>query len=62
MKVTLTCNNVGGILLRPSRSGKDARTAVRELMALPPSKELELPPTAGGPAKKLMEKLGLDKA
>lgn len=38
---------------------KDIRTAVRELMELPPSRELELPPTAGGPARQLIEKLGL---
>ena len=40
--------------------GKDTRIAVRELMALPPSKELELPPTAGGPSRRLLAKLGLD--
>lgn len=40
--------------------GKDARTAVRELMELPPSKELELPPTAGSPSRRLLAKLGLD--
>ncbi|PPQ71125.1 hypothetical protein CVT24_009861 [Panaeolus cyanescens] len=40
-------------------NGKDTRLAVRELMELPPSKELELPPTAGGPARRLMQKLGL---
>ncbi|KAF5385453.1 hypothetical protein D9757_005429 [Collybiopsis confluens] len=40
--------------------GKNILTAVRELMELPPSKELDLPPTAGGPAKKLLKKLGLD--
>ncbi|KAK7059180.1 hypothetical protein VNI00_001807 [Paramarasmius palmivorus] len=39
--------------------GKDIRVAVRELMELPPSKELDLPPTAGAPARKLMQKLGL---
>ncbi|KAI3621956.1 glycerol-3-phosphate dehydrogenase [Moniliophthora roreri] len=39
--------------------GKDIQVAVRELMELPPSKELDLPPTAGGPARKLMQKLGL---
>ncbi|KAF8215969.1 glycerol-3-phosphate dehydrogenase [Mycena galopus ATCC 62051] len=33
--------------------------AMQELMDLPPSKELDLPPTAGGPAKQLIEKLGL---
>jgi len=41
-------------------NGKDTRTAVRELMELPPSKELELPPTAGGPSRRLLAKLGLD--
>lgn len=40
--------------------GKDTRTAVRELMELPPSRELELPPTAGAPARELMQKLGLE--
>ncbi|KAF9460138.1 glycerol-3-phosphate dehydrogenase [Collybia nuda] len=38
---------------------KDTRVAVRELMELPPSRELELPPTAGGPAQQLLRKLGL---
>ncbi|KAF8167703.1 glycerol-3-phosphate dehydrogenase [Crassisporium funariophilum] len=41
-------------------NGKDTRVAVRELMELPPSRELELPPTAGGPARRLLMKLGLD--
>ncbi|KAF8913058.1 glycerol-3-phosphate dehydrogenase [Gymnopilus junonius] len=41
-------------------SGKDTRAAVRELMELPPSRELELPPTAGEPARRLLAKLGLD--
>ncbi|TFK77297.1 glycerol-3-phosphate dehydrogenase [Pluteus cervinus] len=40
--------------------GKDTQTAVRDLMALPPSRELELPPTTGAPAYKLLEKLGLN--
>ena len=40
-------------------SDKRAQTAVQELMDLPASRELELPPTAGGPARELMEKLGL---
>ncbi|KAJ7596821.1 glycerol-3-phosphate dehydrogenase [Mycena floridula] len=40
--------------------GKDIQTGVRELMELPPSKELELPPTAGGLARKLLKKLGID--
>ncbi|KAF8973611.1 glycerol-3-phosphate dehydrogenase [Flammula alnicola] len=39
---------------------KDTRLAVRELMELPPSRELELPPTAGGPSRRLLKKLGLD--
>jgi len=34
--------------------------AVRELMKLPPSKELELPPMAGKPARRLLRKLGLE--
>ncbi|KAG6821383.1 hypothetical protein H0H93_014180 [Arthromyces matolae] len=41
-------------------NGKDAKTAVKELMSLPPSRELELPPTAGGPARQLLRKLGLE--
>jgi len=41
-------------------TGKDTRDAVRELSELPPSRELELPPTAGVPARRLMAKLGLD--
>ncbi|KAG6911594.1 hypothetical protein DXG01_011897 [Tephrocybe rancida] len=41
-------------------NGKDTRVAVRELMELPPSRELELPPTAGGPARQLLRKLGLE--
>ncbi|KAF5385171.1 hypothetical protein D9615_001347 [Tricholomella constricta] len=41
-------------------NGKDTRAAIRELMALPPSRELELPPTAGGPARQLLRKLGLE--
>lgn len=41
-------------------NGKDTRLAVRELMELPPSKELELPPTAGKPARRLLRKLGLE--
>ena len=40
--------------------GRDTRNAVRELMELPPSKELELPPTTGGPSRRLLAKLGLD--
>ncbi|KAJ7926019.1 glycerol-3-phosphate dehydrogenase [Mycena leptocephala] len=38
---------------------KGTKTAVQELMDLPASRELDLPATAGGPAKELMEKLGL---
>ncbi|KAJ6575360.1 glycerol-3-phosphate dehydrogenase [Mycena capillaripes] len=38
---------------------KATQTAVQELMDLPASRELDLPPTAGGPAKQLLEKLGL---
>jgi hypothetical protein len=40
--------------------GKDTRVAVRELMELPPSRELELPPTVGKPARQLMQRLGLE--
>ncbi|KAK2461598.1 hypothetical protein APHAL10511_006061 [Amanita phalloides] len=40
--------------------GKDTQTAMRELMELPPSRELELPPKAGAPARRLMQKLGLE--
>jgi len=40
-------------------NNKDTQTAVRELMELPPSRELELPPKAGGPASQLMRKLGI---
>ncbi|KAF6766601.1 glycerol-3-phosphate dehydrogenase [Ephemerocybe angulata] len=40
--------------------GKDTKVAVRELMELPPSRELDLPPTAGGPARRLLTKLGMD--
>ncbi|KAJ4472683.1 6-phosphogluconate dehydrogenase [Lentinula lateritia] len=39
--------------------GKDIQTAVRELLELPLSKEIDLPSATGGPAKQLMEKLGL---
>lgn len=41
-------------------TGKDTRLAVRELMERPPSRELELPPTAGKPARQLLRKLGLE--
>jgi hypothetical protein len=44
------------------QSGTDTRAAVKELMNLPPSRELELPPTAGKPARQLMRKLGLETA
>jgi hypothetical protein len=40
------------------RTGKDTQVAIRELMELPPSKELELPPTAGRPTRHLLRKLG----
>ncbi|KAH8835844.1 6-phosphogluconate dehydrogenase [Flagelloscypha sp. PMI_526] len=42
--------------------GMEARDAVRQLMDLPPSKELDLPPCVGGPAKNLLGKLGLPAA
>ncbi|KAJ7751249.1 glycerol-3-phosphate dehydrogenase [Mycena maculata] len=38
---------------------KETKRAVRDLMDLPASRELDLPPTAGEPARQLMEKLGL---
>ncbi|KAL0951468.1 hypothetical protein HGRIS_008156 [Hohenbuehelia grisea] len=38
--------------------GKDVRTSVTDLLAMPPSRELELPARADGPAKQLMQKLG----
>ncbi|KAF9015579.1 glycerol-3-phosphate dehydrogenase [Cyathus striatus] len=41
-------------------NGKDTRSGVRELMELPPSRELELPPAAGAPARELLRKLGLE--
>lgn len=41
-------------------NNKDTRLAVRELMELPPSRELELPPMAGKPARRLLRKLGLE--
>ncbi|KAG5221061.1 Glycerol-3-phosphate dehydrogenase [Salix suchowensis] len=40
--------------------GKDVRTAVSDLMAMPPSRELELPPKAGGPKWRLVKKVGLE--
>ncbi|TFK30843.1 glycerol-3-phosphate dehydrogenase [Coprinopsis marcescibilis] len=40
-------------------NGKDTRAAIRELMALPPSRELDLPPNVGEPARHLLRKLGL---
>ncbi|KAJ3998563.1 6-phosphogluconate dehydrogenase [Lentinula boryana] len=40
--------------------GKDIQAAVRELLELPSSKEIDLPSATGGPAKQLMKKLGLD--
>ncbi|KAJ7070807.1 glycerol-3-phosphate dehydrogenase [Mycena amicta] len=39
--------------------GLSTRMAVTELMELPPSRELELPPTIGKPAEKLLQRLGL---
>jgi len=39
--------------------GKDVDVAVRELMEMPPSKELDLPESVGEPVRKLLEKLGL---
>jgi len=42
-----------------AHSGKEVRDAVKELSELPPSRELNLPPTAGIPAQRLLAKLGL---
>ncbi|KAF7307132.1 Glycerol-3-phosphate dehydrogenase [NAD(+)] [Mycena indigotica] len=39
--------------------GKSTNTAVTELMLLPQSRELTLPPTIGKPAEKLLQRLGL---
>ncbi|EPQ60497.1 glycerol-3-phosphate dehydrogenase [Gloeophyllum trabeum ATCC 11539] len=39
--------------------GKDLQGTVRGLMSLPPLRELDLPAQAGGPVKRLMQKLGL---
>lgn len=43
-----------------SRVGKDLHEGIQELMCRPPSRELDLPEKAGEPAKRLMQKLGLD--
>ncbi|EAU92739.2 glycerol-3-phosphate dehydrogenase [Coprinopsis cinerea okayama7 len=40
-------------------NGKDTRAAMSDLLKLPPSRELELPPIIGGPARQLNKKLGL---
>jgi len=40
--------------------GKQVLEAVTGLMSLPPSRELELPEKAGGPVRRLMQKLGLE--
>jgi len=40
--------------------GKQVQEAMIELMNLPPSRELELPEKAGGPVRRLMQKLGLE--
>ncbi|KAG1749790.1 6-phosphogluconate dehydrogenase [Suillus paluster] len=40
--------------------GKDLHEGIQELMCRPPSRELDLPEKAGEPAKRLMQKLGLD--
>jgi len=41
-------------------TGKDIQVALRELLELPPSRELQLPPRADGPARRVMKKLGLE--
>ena len=65
--VSVSLTDLGLVIFRDARQvyevlyeGKDTRTAVRELMELPPSRELELPPTVGKPAKQLMQRLGLE--
>ncbi|KAF7979372.1 hypothetical protein HWV62_42452 [Athelia sp. TMB] len=40
--------------------GKDIHQGVRELMSRPPTQEIKLPETAGGPVRQLKRKLGLD--
>ncbi|KAH6916924.1 glycerol-3-phosphate dehydrogenase [Coprinopsis sp. MPI-PUGE-AT-0042] len=41
-------------------NGKETRAAMSDLLNLPPSRELELPPNVGGPARHLLEKLSLE--
>jgi hypothetical protein len=57
--ITVSHERCDGAFLIGRGAGKDTQDAVRELMELPPSRELELPPTAGGPARQLLRKLGL---
>jgi len=48
-----------GLRTYAAHPGKEVHDAVKELSELPPSRELDLPPTAGIPAQRLMAKLGL---
>jgi hypothetical protein len=48
------------IVLIVLRSGKEVEKTVFALKSLPPSRELELPEKAGGPGRRLKQKLGID--
>jgi len=41
-------------------NGKDTQDAMTELLNRPPSRELQLPPNVGGPARLLLEKLSIE--
>jgi hypothetical protein len=43
-----------------SFTGHEVGETVNGLMNLPPSRELELPEKAGGPARRLKQKLGIE--
>ena len=59
-------NGAHGRLLTPEMkltllfAGLGVKDAIRYLMELPPSKELDLPKAPHGPASRLLKKLGLD--
>ncbi|KAH7930513.1 NAD-dependent glycerol-3-phosphate dehydrogenase [Leucogyrophana mollusca] len=40
--------------------GKEVQVGVQELMCRPPSRELDLPEQTGGPARRLLDKLGME--
>lgn len=42
------------------RTDKNVEEEVKLLLSLPPMRELDLPETAGGPARRLRKKLGLE--